>query len=152
VNNTCIFILYTCLIFSKVCDVAKETHASSDKTPEGENKRKSIFSRALNLTKSEKTRLRQVFGSMTAENKAACTPEQHTAEEQTAWEAMTDDQKIAKIQDKWAAMTDDKERACALHIHDVRKEHHKKEEKDQMEKVSCGNIGGGGHGHIIIKC
>ncbi|MFO0089582.1 MAG: hypothetical protein ACK518_01995 [bacterium] len=127
--------IYLYFFFSKVCDVAKETHASSNETKHSEGeKHKSIFSRALNLTREDKTHLREVYGNMTAEEKAACTPESHTPEEREAWKTTADDQKIVKIQANWAAKTDDKERACALHIHDVRKEHHKKEGKDHKGK------------------
>ena len=69
--------LISFLLFSKVCDVAKETHAaSSDKAkhPEGD-KHKGIFSKALNLTEADRTNLKEVFGNMTTEKKAACTPE-----------------------------------------------------------------------------
>jgi len=64
------------LFFTKVCDVAKETQAaSSNKTkhPEGEKQHKSIFSQALNLTQADRLHLKEVFGNMTAEKKAACT-------------------------------------------------------------------------------
>ena len=46
---------------------------------------------------------------------------------------MTEDQKIAKIPEKWVAKTVE-ERACAYHIHRMKKEHHKAEGKDHKEE------------------
>lgn len=115
--------LIPCLFFSKVCDDANNTHASSDNAGKNseEEKPKSLFFQALNLTEPEKTRLREVFANMTKEAKEECTPKnqqkEQTAEVRVKWVTWTDAEKIAHIQDKWATKNDE-EKACALHIRD----------------------------------